>query len=196
MRTFHYLSLLLLLLLASACVQIKGSTPPSHFFILESITTSPDILSDSYFIIAIELTEFPEHLKRSQIVTRQQNNIIHISEIQRWATPLEDQVLNLIANNLRLLLPESTVVIKPWQINRQVDHTLQISVKKMSGILGQKTDVDIRWQLADQKGAKYPGHYIDQRPIDDSYEGLVKALNRGLEGLSRELARELAKQGS
>lgn len=196
MKIIHYPLFLFLLVLTSSCIQLKGTAPPSHFFVLESMTHSPDILSENSYIVAIELTEFPEYLKRSQIITHRQNNIIHISDIQRWATPLEDQVLHLIANNLTLLLPESTVVIKPWQINRQVNHSVQISVKKMSGILGQETDMDIRWQLADQEGRKYRGHYIDQRPIDDSYEGLVKALNRGLEGLSRELATALAKQGS
>lgn len=196
MRIFHYLIFLFLLVLTSSCIQLKGSTPPSHFFVLESITNSTDILSDRSLIVAIELVEFPEYLMRSQIVTQRQKTIFHISDIQRWATPLEDQVLNLIANNLKLLLPESTVVISPWQSNRHVDYNLQISVKKLSGILGQETDVDIRWQLADQGGGKYRGHYIDQRPIDDSYESLVKALNRGLEGLSRELATALAKPGS
>lgn len=196
MRIFLYPILLLLLVLTSSCIQLKGSTPPTHFFVLEPMTNNPDILSDNSLIITIELTEFPEYLKRAQIVTQHQNNIIHISEIQRWANPLEDQVLNLIANNLQLLLPDSTVVIRPWQINRQSDYNLQVSVIKMSGKLGHETDMDIRWQLADQQGGKYRGHYIDQHPIDDSYEGLVKALNRGLEGLSRELARTLAKPGS
>lgn len=192
MNLLKYLLFLLLQVLISACIQLPGAPPPKQFFVLESITNDTDFLSAKKLRVVLELTDFPEHLKRYQIVAQQQANIIHLSDAKRWATPLEDQLLTLLADNLQVLLPEATIVISPWQSDRHADHSLQIAVNKLSGILGQKTDVDIRWQLTSKTGGNSRGYYIDQQPIDKSYEGLVKALNRGLDGLSRELARALA----
>lgn len=192
MKIFGYLILVVLVVSTSACIQLPGPAPPRQYFVFESIASSTGIYSNKSLTIIVDLVEFPEYLKRPQIVVKRQENIIHFSDNQRWATPLEGQVLSLLTNHLKLLLPQANISISPWHNNRHVDHNLQLSVKKLSGILGHQSAIDIHWQIVDKDGEKRSGHYSDQRSIDSSYADLVRALNRGLEGLSEELAIALA----
>jgi uncharacterized lipoprotein YmbA len=194
MNIFRYLILAVLVVGISACIQLRGTAPPAQYFVLESIVTSPGIYSGKDLRIGIELVEFPEYLKRPQIVVQRQANIIHFSDNHRWATPLEGQVLSLLTSNLRLLLPQATISISPWHNSRHVDHKLQLSVIKLSGLWGHQSTIDIHWHIVGKNGEKRSGHYIDQRSIDTSYEDLVRALNLGLEGLSKELAIALASE--
>ncbi|MBD1399144.1 PqiC family protein [Pelovirga terrestris] len=192
MKIYRYLILTLIVVSMSACIQLGESVVPSQYYVLESMTTTNQSYPDKHVTITVELTEFPDYLKRPQIV-QQQQNVIYFTDTKRWATALEEQLLSLITSNLGLLLPQATIYINPWQSKRHTDHSLQLSVKKLSGVLGQQTDIDIRWKTVDKHGEQRRGKFIDQRPINDSYEEFVGSLNRGLEELSNILAQELAK---
>lgn len=192
MRIIYVLVLALLVLSSSSCIQLEGSTVPSRYFVLELMDSSTNFISEKNLTIIIDLADFPEYLKRPQVVAQRQKNMIHFSNSQRWASPLEDQVLHLLTNNLELLLPRATIRISPWHSKHHGDRNLHLSVKKLSGILGQQSHIDIRWQIVGKDGEKRSGQFLDQRSIDNSYEGLVVALNHGLEMLSKKLALELA----
>ncbi|MFO7813035.1 MAG: ABC-type transport auxiliary lipoprotein family protein [Pelovirga sp.] len=191
MKIYSYLILTLLVLSTSACIQLGESVVPSQYYVLESMTNNSETYSKENLIISIELTEFPEYLNRPQIVQHQQNKI-YFTDAKRWATPLEGQLLSLLTSNLELLLPQATIFISPWQSNHQADYYLQLSVKRFSGALEYQTDIDIRWHTVDKYGEQRSGQFVDHRPINDSYEEFVRALNSGLEELSKILAQELA----
>ncbi len=191
MQISRFIILTILILSTSACIQLGESVVPDQYFVLEPMSESADFISDSSLFITIESVDFPDYLKRPQVV-QHQKNLIYFSDIKRWASPLEDQFLSILSNNLERLLPYTTISISPWQNNRSADYKLQIWVKSFSGILGQTTDIDIHWRILDKDDNQRTGRYFDQRPVDDSYEGLVRALNRGLDGVSKELAKGLA----
>jgi uncharacterized lipoprotein YmbA len=191
MKISRYLILTLLLASTSACIQLGESVVPSQYYVLESMDSSSEAFSNKTLIIDIELTEFPEYLKRPQVVQHRQN-VIYFTDTKRWAAPLEEQLLSQLTNNLELLLPRATIVIRPWLSHRQPDFYLQLSVKKLSGILGHQTDIDIRWNTVNKNGEHRSGQFIDHRTINNSYEELVGSLNRSLEELSKILAQELA----
>jgi len=193
MKISRYMILMLLAVSISACIQLGESVVPSQYFVFKSMPNNSDIYSDKTLSIAIELVDFPEYLNRPQVV-QHQDNIVSFTDTKRWATPLEDQVLSLITSNLELLLPEISINVRPWQSNQHFDLNLQIAVKKLSGILGEQSDIDIRWKITDKQGKQFRGHFVDRRSIDESYEGLVLALNRGLNELSEELASALTSE--
>lgn len=190
MKISRYMILMLLVMLSTACIQLGESVVPSQYFVFKPMPNTTDAISEKRLLIAIKLIDFPDYLKRPQVV-QQQENFVYFTDTKRWATPLEDQVLSLITSNLELLLPEISINVSPWQSNQHVDYNLQISVKQLSGILGQQSDIEIRWSIADKEGKKIRGHFVDRRLIDDSYEGLVKGLNNGLDELSEKLASAL-----
>lgn len=191
MNRYRYLILTLLVVSISACIQLGESVVPSQYHILESMSNNSESYSQKDLIIAVELTEFPEYLKRPQIVQHQQN-VIYFTDTKRWATSLERQVLSLLTSNLELLLPRATIFISPWHSSRYVDYYLQLAVKKLSGELGHQTDIDIRWQIVDKHGEQRSGQFVDHRSINDNYEEFVESLNRSLEEWSKSLAQELA----
>ena len=192
MKTSRYLIMILLLLATSACIQLGESVLPSQYYVLETMADNSEIYSSESFTISVELAEFPGYLKRPQIVQHKQN-VIYFTDTKRWAAPLEEQLLSLLTSNLELLLPQATIFISPWQINRQADHYLQLSVKNLSGVLGYQTDIDIHWQTVNKHGERRSGQFVDRQLINDSYEEFVGSLNRSLDELSKTLAQELAK---
>ncbi len=192
MKIYPFVILTLLVVSTPACIQLGESVVPSQYYILEPMSNNSEPYSQKGLNIAVEIIEFPEYLKRPQIVQHQQN-VIYFTDKMRWATPLEGQVLSLITSNLELLLPEATIFISPWQNNRHADHYLQLSVKKLSGELGYQTDIDIHWHTVEKDGEQHSGQFVDHRSINDSYEEFVRSLNRSLEEFSKKLALELAK---
>jgi len=90
--TYRYMIMTLLVISTSACIQLGESVVPSQYYVLESMSNNTDIYSDKSLVIAIELTDFPDYLKRTQIVQHQQN-VIYFTDIKRWATPLEEQLI-------------------------------------------------------------------------------------------------------
>ena len=196
MMTFRWISLVALILATSACIQLQGSPPTSRYFLLEPMTEVDQIYSDSSLSISVEVVDFPDYLRRSQVVVQQRNNILHFSDSQRWATALEDNIVTVLRSNLELMLPDAVISIGPWQGSRTDDKRLQLSIRKFTGILGERSDVDIRWRITSIDGKRHSGPFVHQHPIDDSYEELIRALNLGLEELSKELAAVLVKPGA
>ena len=71
-------------LLLSAC----GTTAPTQFYLLNPIPdgASP-AASNRQLSIALSPVQMPEHLKRSQIVTRNNGHQVSVDEFNRWAEP-------------------------------------------------------------------------------------------------------------
>ncbi len=193
---FRWISLCALILATTACIQLQGAAPVSRYFLLEPMTdtakTYPEITSS----ISIELIDFPDYLRRPQVVVQKRDNVLHFSDNQRWATALEDNIVAVVRSNLELLIPHATIAIGPWKGNRNVDKRLQLSVRKFTGILGQRSDVNIRWRVTSLDGKEHSGFFVHQHLIDDSYEALIRALNLGLEEMSKELVTVLVKPGA
>ncbi len=55
-----------------------------------------------------------EYLDQDQIVTRNSQNRLTLSENARWAEPLADNIAHVMAQNLSLLLQANQVTVHPW----------------------------------------------------------------------------------
>ena len=196
MMLSRWISFFILVLATSACIQLQGSAPVNRYFLLEPMTEADNIYSYDTLSASIEVVDFPDYLRRTQVVVQQRDNILHFSDSQRWATTLEDNIVTVLRSNLEQLIPHATITIGPWQGSRTDDKRLQLSVRKFTGILGQRSDVDIRWRITSIDGKEYSGSFVHQQVIDDSYEDLIRALNLGLEELSKELVTVLVKPGA
>ncbi|MCF6266208.1 MAG: PqiC family protein [Desulfuromusa sp.] len=184
----------IVLLLCTSCIQIGSDPQPMRYYLLESMPEAPNIYSNKTFIINLKLVDFPDYLDRLQIVTRDKNNGIEFSDLERWAEPLQDNLTRILRENLALVLPEANILINPWENSSNNAIKVKLVVNKILGKLGDHSQVDVRWTIENDRGQTIQGHFIDRQPIGNSYQDLVVGLNNGINHLSVELAKELVKQ--
>lgn len=194
--TSRRMLLVILVLATSACIQLQGLPPASRYFLLEPMSDVDKIHVESTLAINIEVVDFPDYLRRPQVVVQQQDNILHFSDSQRWATALEENIAAVLRNNVEQMIPAATVLIGPWHGSQANENMVQLSVRKFTGILGQHSDVDIRWRVIFVAGNELSGTFTHRHAIDDSYEELIRALNLALAKLSKELVTVLLETGA
>ncbi|MEA3544585.1 MAG: PqiC family protein [Thermodesulfobacteriota bacterium] len=182
----------MLLLLCTSCIQIGSDPQPMHYYLLESMQETPKIYSSKTSGINIELDGFPDYIDKLQIVTRNSQNGIEFSDAERWAEPLQDNMIRTLRENLALILPERIISVGPWESSDSDAIKVKLVVNKFHGTLGGKTQVDIRWVINNRGKTHTQGHFTDQQPVGNDYHDLVVGLNNGINKLSQELAKKLS----
>jgi uncharacterized protein len=195
-RMFKPLLMILctLLLLQGGC----AGTPPSKFYMLESLGGAPALQGtaalDQAVTIGLGPVRLPDYLDRPQIVTRARQNSVQIAEFERWAEPLSSNVSRVLAENLIFLLQSDSVVPYPWPGSIDVAYQVVVDVYRFDGILGDKALLEAQWSILGKKGKKVlilkRSMFIE--PVgESSLAALVSAQSRALGNFSRELAEAL-----
>ena len=183
--------LLILLLLCTSCIQIGDAPPPMNYYLLESLTELPTASSENSSNIHLELKSFPEYLDRLQIVTYNGSNGINFKDNERWAEPVQDNLMRVVRENLAKSIPGSVISIGPWENSTNNAVKIELVFNQFSGQLGKHTKIDIRWAIVKGSGESKQGYFTDQQPIGDKYQDLIIGLNNGINHFSLELAKNL-----
>ena len=184
--------LILLLFLCSSCIQLFDDPQPIHHYLLEGVPQETNIVSDKALTITLQLTSFPVYMDRLQIITKNDDKTINVSDHDRWAEPIQGNILQTVRENLRIILPAANIAISPWENSTTDAIKIKIMVNKFSGKLGDHTEIDIRWTIDGGAVERLQGHFTDQQPTGDSYQELVAGLNSGINNFSLELAKNLS----
>lgn len=188
----------LMLLLISALLSACLSTPSTNFYVLEPLS-EPSASTDEVVkkrLIGIGPVSMPALLERKQIVTRMPDNGIQIAEFHQWASPLKDNITQVLTHNLANLLPNDIIRAYPWIAYGAVDYRIIVDIIRFDSTPEQAVNLEANWAIMDEKthillsnGRSKIVHTLD----DSSYPGTVKALNRILSEFSQELSLALAK---
>jgi hypothetical protein len=190
MKKLTALSILVILLIITGC----GFSQPSRFYRL-SPASLKDIqlmeISSKKDTITVGPVTIPVVLNRPQIVSLTGNNSVTISEYDRWAGSLNDNLIITLTEDLSLLLPSRTVV--PYELGRRLDSGYQIvlDVQQFDGIMGKNVILKVGW-IVIKKDTKTPllvkKTIIEQEVKGSGYEDFVTAMSNALIQLSKEIA--------
>jgi hypothetical protein len=101
------------LMLLAACA--TGTSAPSRFYVLaplEAPEAEPQLApGERCLAIGIGPVEIPAYLDRPQIVTRLSNNELNLAEFDKWAEPLRDNLIRVLAENISSLLCTEPITI-------------------------------------------------------------------------------------
>jgi uncharacterized lipoprotein YmbA len=188
-HVFTVLSLALLML--GGC----GSTPPTRFYVLSTLTdTSPPTPAGKRELtIGVGPVTLPPYLDRPQIVTRASRAKLNLGEFDQWAAALQDGVARVLAENLSLLIPTDRVVLHPWPRQTAIDYQVTVEVIQFDKTMGDEVVLAARWSLAAADGPDLllrKARYSTPAGGQD-YEATVTAMSRTLEALSRDIATAL-----
>ncbi len=179
-------------ILLSACL----STPSTHFYVLEPLSEPPSstAMTDQKRRIGIGPVSIPTLLGRKQIVTRTPDNGITIAEFHQWASPLKDNVAQVITHNLAALQADDLIRAYPWSAYGAVDYRVIIDIIRFDTQPEQSANLEANWAIMDEKKHTLlrQGHSKIERSLDDpSYPSSVKALSKILSDFSQELSSAL-----
>jgi uncharacterized lipoprotein YmbA len=187
-----------LVLLSVVGCSIKSETAPSRFYMLRPLpadATSPGAPGgEAGPVLALGPINIPAYLDRPQIVTQAPGAEVKLSEFDRWAEPLEDNVAAVLADNLASLVPTERVFPFPSRLPPDVDLRITVDVIRLDGPLGGDVVLDARWSLVsgeEEAEVRTQRSRFVQRAGGPGYADLIEAMSRTLDALSRELAQEI-----
>jgi uncharacterized lipoprotein YmbA len=182
------------LLLLSAC----ASTPPTSFYVLEPLgkPSASAISAEKKHLIGVGPISIPALIERQKIVTRTAANGVEIAEFHQWASPLKENITQVLTHNLSLLMPDDVVRSYPWGAFGSVDYRIIVDVVRFDTQPGKLANLETSWAIMNEKNHQILTHgrsRIEQPLSDTSYAGTVHALSALLGEFSRELSLALVK---
>jgi uncharacterized lipoprotein YmbA len=192
---FWFSSLLLgiLPLLISGCAGSK----PSRFYTLNAIETTQDVKNrvvvEEQIVIGLGPVEIPAYLDRPQIVTINNSNELHISEFDRWAGPLREDVGRVLLENLSVLLSDEPVSVISERLGVPLHYRLAVNVTRFDVGTGGDVELKAQWSLVEKDSQQMLVRESGIRELigGNGYGARVSAMSRAIGKLSREIADEI-----
>jgi uncharacterized lipoprotein YmbA len=171
-----------------------GTSPTSRFYILDSSGDRKDASAstlDGDLAVGVGPISIPGYLDRPQIVIRDDTNQLTLSEFDRWAGSLRENIVNVITDDLSWLLQSDRVVSYPWSGGLSLDYQVEVEVTRFEASRAGDARLQARWlirALKEGKVIKIDVTNLSESTGDGSYGSVVAAQSRLLQALSREIA--------
>jgi uncharacterized protein len=162
-----------------------GATPSSRFYTL-SAGAAP-AATPSNFSVAVGPVSVPAVVDRPQIVVTTGPNQVRVEEFNRWASPLQNGIARVVAENLVAMLGTPRVTLSP---SADADYRAAIEVQSFESAPGEAAVLDALWTVRRAKDAKaQTGRTTVREPAQEKgYDALAAAHSRALARLSRDIA--------
>jgi hypothetical protein len=192
---FFWASVITAILLAGCA----GTSPSVTYYTLHAgsgmqTDNLPDNLGEN-IVIGMGPVVLPGYLERPQIVTRQGQNRIQLSEFHRWGTALTKDFSRVLAKNVSVLLPSHRVIVFPWSDDISPDYRIRLDVEQFDGRFGHCVSLNARWSVTGREGKELVARTsaIEEPLHTEDHDGLVAAMSRAIASLSGEITKEIQK---
>jgi len=165
-----------------------ASARPTQFYTL-SPSASQTAATASYSI-SVGPVSVPAVVDRSQIVLQMGPNQVFISEFDRWAAPLKQDIARMVAENLASMLGASQSTVFPQLTTAEVSYRVVIDILRFESVPDQAAILDARWTVSSRKNGRSVSNRakITEPVQGGGYAELVAAHSRALAGLSGKIA--------
>jgi hypothetical protein len=177
-------------LLICAALVLAGcaSTPPSRFYTLSAVTETAPTASE--ISVAVGPVSVPAVVDRPEIVVTIGANQVKLDEFNRWASPLQDHISRVVAENLVAMLGTPRVTQFPQNANADADYRVAIEVQRFDSTPGEAALLDAVWTVRRAKDAqtKTARTTIREQTREKDYDALAAAHSRAVARLSQDIA--------
>jgi uncharacterized protein len=173
-----------LVVLAAGC-----ASDPTHYFTLTPTATAT--VTPSKLSIAVGPVTVPATVDRAQIVVSNSgSNQLTFDEFNRWASPLQDNLARVVAEDLVVFLGTPRVTLFPQTVATDVDYRVEIEVRNFESSPGHTAALDAVWTVRRVKDGKaQTGRTSAREPLQDSgYDALAAAHSRAIAAMSKDIA--------
>jgi uncharacterized protein len=183
LRIGHIVTLCVVAVLAAGC-----ASQPSHFYTL-SRTATP-VTSTSSLSVVVGPVAIPAVVDLPQIVVTTGPNQVMLNEYERWASPLQNNISRVVAENLVALLGTPRVSLFQQSLNAPVDYHVAIEVQSFESAPGEAASLNAVWIVRRTKdGKSETGRTTVREPTaQGGYDALAAAHSRALARMSQDIA--------
>jgi uncharacterized lipoprotein YmbA len=170
-------------LLAAGC-----ASPPAKFYTLSA--DAPPASTTSTLTIVVGPVAVPSVIDRPQIVVTSGANQVTVDEYSRWASPVQDNIARVVAENLVALLGTPRVTLFQSPLGAEAEYRVQIEVRNFESAPGKYAALDAVWTVRRLKDGKIETGRTSVRESTDGegFEALAAAHSRGVRKMSQEIA--------
>jgi uncharacterized lipoprotein YmbA len=181
----------------AACLAVLGCSPLAprqdytKFFVLTADQANPPPATrDSKLAIGIGPIDFPDYLKRLEVVTRATSNRLEVSPVERWGESPDKNFERVLSQNLAQLLQTERIEKYPWSRHTAVDYQIVIYVERFETTAAGQAQLNARWIIKDPATDKdlYASETIATAPVTAGDGSAAIALSADLGTLSRNIA--------
>ncbi len=185
--------------LATGCTVLAPQPDHSKFFILTPISepagaaATPASTALPSLSIGVGPIDFPDYLRRAEVVTRTAPNQIDLSETRRWGEPLDKNFTRVLSENLARLLNTRKIETYPWPRKTQIDYQIQLDVQCFETSSDGQSQLIARWMIKNGLDGKdlYASETTATAPVGAGDTGASAALSSDLATLSKEIAAQV-----
>lgn len=183
MTVLRYSLWLLLLALHGCALQ-----PPAQFYQLQDGAPSLPAADQGPALLLGPL-QLADYLQRENLVQRQADDSLSLSQEARWAGSLQDDVGQLLLRQLASRLQTSRIALYPDRVG--FDNQLQavLSISRLDSGASQPARLQAQWRLLDGQGQLRGSRLLSlQAEHDGTPRDQVRAQSELLQQLAAELA--------
>jgi uncharacterized lipoprotein YmbA len=182
---------LLLAMFAGGC----GSSPPVQYYDLQALETGSDAERHQSLRVGVGPLRTPEHLRRSQIVTRGADARVMVDDFHRWIEPLGDRIHDVLAQNLDVLIEDAVVVAFPYTHIADLDYQLVGRISRFDADPDGTAVLQVQWGVIASRDefAIQPQRvrYEARAAQPGDYQALTRAMSEVLQQFGRDVAESL-----
>jgi uncharacterized lipoprotein YmbA len=184
-RTAHLMvSIAIVAAAASGC----GTSAPSRFYTLDPTALSDGAAPVNYPIM-VGPVSVPAAVDRPEFVLQSAPNRVDVDEFNRWDTPLNDAVAQVVAGDLVKLLGTPNVASAPMA-NFVPAYRVTIDIQRFDSVPSQAALVEAVWTVhSTAGGATRSGRTVAREAVQgDGFDALAAAHSRALAKMSGDIA--------
>jgi len=175
------------LLLLAAC-----GTPLVQYYVLDAVPAKPlHTHATAVTSVAIRQVEVPRYLDRPRIVSRGDDQQLHIAEYHQWGGRLRENIAGILGDNLTDRLGSITVSRAPFIGATDAQVAVLVDVRQFERLSDGYVHLNVHWQLQ-RSGRGVFSQYTrlqSSQPVNDKdYAAMAVAMSRLLGTLSDRIA--------
>lgn len=175
-------------ILAAGC----STTPPSHFYTLSQSSSLASIPTPatSKLSVIVGPVSIPAIVDLPQIVVSTGPNQVTLDEYNRWASPLQNNISRVVAENLVVMLGTPRVSLFQQSLNASADYHVAIEVQSFESMPGDAAMLNAVWVVRRTKDGKAEiGRTTVREPVQEKgYDALAASHSRALGRMSEDIA--------
>jgi uncharacterized lipoprotein YmbA len=151
-------------------------------------TISPGAVRAS---IGVGPVHLPGYLDQDQILTRISESGFILSDRDRWAEPLKDNIARVLARNLSTLLQTEQLALHPWPAPQRSTYQLEIEMLSFEADTAGTAHLAAHWLLRDGRRRQTIAEKevrLTTRAAGSSTEHSVASLSKALRDFSEDIA--------
>jgi uncharacterized lipoprotein YmbA len=164
------------------------ASPSSRFYTLSAASAPAAPFSD--LSISVGPVSVPAAVDRPEIVVAAGSNRVRIEEYDRWASPLQDEISRVVAENLVAMLGTPQITQSPATVAGSADYRVAIEVQRLESVPGQSATLDAVWTLRRPRDdqSRSGRTTVRETPQQPDFDALAAAHSRAVARLSRDIA--------